>query len=323
MNATIVVSGVCLFIFAVPTAFGQQSTDFLLNSRQPLTRHLGGGLIGGEQDDESKNVWDRVLSFDYENSYQQQLARCLDDWSSVFVNEPIPEREKRLLDKLVRDRLSLHSKNLEEFALLSQYERSRAIAESDRQDEEKEMMRKVLNIPSDVPAPTQQEINEAFLRYKKNEITAEKEFAEKVCELLPPALQTEFFRPMAMRGTQFIVHPFGVEYLGLSEQQTTRTRKLVSSEIAFRSESLRKAIAKSPNALQIAPGALPITDDTKKLIARKKFQSLSTLSREQLTKYLLLRGEITAGEGIESWLDKKSAEDQAIGAEVLKTQLAD
>ncbi len=149
-------------------------------------------------------------------------------------------------------------------------------------------------------------------------------FADRVCELLPPELQEKFFRPLSLRGTQFIVHPFGVEYLELSEQQVSRTRKLVNAEVAFRSEKLRKAIQMNPDILKTFGGkGTPLDEETKILASRKHFESLSQLTSAQIAKYLRLRGAIDENGSIQTWLDKKSPDERASANEVLHVQLAE
>lgn len=174
MNAIVVGSSLAVCVGLSTFAPSQEFPRL----KQPMTFGLGGGFIGGQQDDESASVWNRILSFDYENSYIPQLNRYLQDRASVFGDQPISDKVKRLLDELIVERINLHGKNMDELSALLKYERSQAITRSEEPPEAKEILRKVLSIPTDTPQPTVNEINEAFLRYKKGEIAAEKEFAE-------------------------------------------------------------------------------------------------------------------------------------------------
>lgn len=260
-----------------------------------------GGIAGGRQSDAKASPLARAESFDLENSivphfYRlrqvDEIIKKLPENLQAPVQEAFEQREQEWQDhrKLLTDATAFEREQI----LNAQ---GTAIQKKLYRQIHPEVARKL----------SDEEKNQVYVEYARLEIESERAFADKIIEIVPPAIQPTFLKDFTSKGHQFLVSPLGAEYLSLSDQQAAEVKKRFSRYTAEVSDRLREARKKNPTG-KLTPESL----DTDHQLLKLKMMIFSALERKQLEKYLRLKGTLTPNGTLEEWIDQLPAAERPI-----------
>jgi hypothetical protein len=299
-----------LFLFNVNTSLGDESLLERAKSRfqgQAVT-NLWSGIAGGQQDDVRVNVLGRASSFDAEHIYAQFLELYFSNHEKYFGDllSGLTIEERTALERALEDRVTRHRSNRSKLTSLLDYKIVESIRNLPASPTTQNRLMEMKNLTDDVRMPSDQQVNDALIVYKRDELDAEQLFAEAIFEIIPSDSQKQFLRPFAKLGSKFTVHPFGKVYLTIDDTQLIKLKRSVGQEIGTTASIFREAIEKNPSIFTASE------EEKRKMIPQdqlvrgweSQFRTLGLLSQEQLVRYLQLKGDIEMTETLEDWIER-------------------
>lgn len=288
----------------VPQSLAKEA---FIKEHPTIITNLGGGIAGGLQDDEKQPVNVRARSFDVEHTYVRLLQTFIAEHEKHFgkLFSQLSATERQSLVEVCANRVASHNSNYAPIRSLLDYKIVASIRGSSASVEGQKQLMLDRNLSEDARPPTKDEENAALIDYKRNEIESEQQFADAVLEVLTPQQQDLFLRPFSKFGSQFIVHPFGVYYLNINEDQLIRLRRQVSIEFAVSAGTVREVFKQAPDfaSAKSKDQRDVFSQDRLAKIWEAQFQTLLLLDRDQLTRYIRLKYDLLPSKTINDWIE--------------------